>query len=159
MTPEERFWPKVDKSGDCWLWTARVIPSGYGQFKVAGCMVYAHRFAYEQLVGEIPEGLQLDHRHTCPKNCVNPDHLRPTTSKQNGENRVGAQRNNLSSGVRGVTWYKRLSRWQAQLMHGGKYVYVGLFDTVEEAEAAVVARRIELFTHNDADRPSRVTNL
>src|SRR5450756_1818007 len=28
----ERFWPKVDKSGDCWLWMATKLPRGYGKF-------------------------------------------------------------------------------------------------------------------------------
>jgi len=36
--------------------------------------------------------------------------------------------------------------------HFGKIHYVGTFDSVAEAEIAVVAKRNELFTHNDADR-------
>jgi hypothetical protein len=95
--------------------------------------------------------VELDHRHTCPKNCVNPDHLRPVTHKQNHENRAGPQRNG-HSGVRGVTWNKKNQAWQAQVKHHQKTHYAGIFDTVEEAEAAVIAKRNELFTHNDRDR-------
>jgi hypothetical protein len=29
-----RFWRKVDRSGDCWLWTAGVDRRGYGRFNV-----------------------------------------------------------------------------------------------------------------------------
>lgn len=31
MQDEEKFWKNVDKSGDCWLWTAGKIPFGYKQ--------------------------------------------------------------------------------------------------------------------------------
>lgn len=43
---------------------------------------YAHRVAYEHLVGPIPEGLQLD--HLCRnRTCVNPEHLEPVTAQEN----------------------------------------------------------------------------
>lgn len=83
----ERFWSKVDKSGDCWEWTAYKL-QGYGRFGVGGApknggrIVYAHRWSYEALVGPIPDGLQLD--HLCRnRGCVNPDHLEPVTSREN----------------------------------------------------------------------------
>jgi hypothetical protein len=44
--------------------------------------VRAHRFAYENLVGEIPDGLALDHLCRNPR-CVNPDHLEPVTHAEN----------------------------------------------------------------------------
>lgn len=150
MNIQERFWAKVDMTSDCWLWTAHVTQRGYGQFWDGNKLVKAHRFSYELSVGTIPAGLDLDHRHTCPKNCVRPDHLRPATRKQDNENRRGAQTNS-KSGVRGVHWDKSRKRWAAHLQHNGKSIAVGRFDTIEEAEAAVVAKRLELFTHSDAD--------
>jgi hypothetical protein len=150
---QERFWSRVDTSGDCWLWTGSLFQkTGYGKFSRGGRHQYAHRVAYEFLVGPIPERRGLDHRHTCPKNCVNPAHLRPATQKQNMENRSGAQRNNLSSGVRGVTWDKERGKWQAKVKHNGRYVFAGRFDDLADAEAAAVAKRNQLFTHNDMDR-------
>jgi hypothetical protein len=42
----------------------------------------AHRFAYELLVGPIPEDLELD--HLCRvRHCVNPAHLEPVTHLEN----------------------------------------------------------------------------
>lgn len=78
----ERFWAKVDKTDDCWLWTGVRISNGYGSFRVEGAMRLAHRFAYELLVGPIPDGLQID--HLCRvKHCVNPLHLEPVTQAEN----------------------------------------------------------------------------
>lgn len=90
----ERFWAKVDKGGPggCWLWTAFCDPDGYGKFAVGSRCVLAHRFAWELLVGPIPEGLTLDHvkaRGCEHRHCVNPGHLEPVTNRVNvlrGEN-------------------------------------------------------------------------
>ena len=147
---KSRFWAKVDKSGECWPWTASRKPNGYGQFMVWPKLRYAHRVAYEMAVGPVPAKTDLD--HTChDRACVNPSHLRLTTRKQNLENHSGAPKNN-TSGVRGVTWHKQHSKWHARVGHCGRTYNAGLFDSIAEAEAAVIAKRNELFTHNDLDR-------
>jgi len=79
---EERFWPKVDASGDCWVWVAYRDPNGYGSFYRDGGPTYAHRVAWELLVGSIPEGLVIDHLCKNPP-CVNPDHLEPVPQRVN----------------------------------------------------------------------------
>lgn len=64
----------------CWLWTAGRNGNGYGYYRPGEgkSHVRVHRFAYEQLVGPIPEGLHLHHR--CGnRTCVNPAHLQPVT--------------------------------------------------------------------------------
>ena len=58
----ERFLAKVTDFEGCGLWTAYKINDGYGLFRLGKKMVLAHRFAYETLVGPIPEGLELHHR-------------------------------------------------------------------------------------------------
>ena len=79
---EERFWSKVEKTDTCWLWTASLQSTGYGQISVDRRPRLAHRVAYEMLVGPIPAGLELD--HLCRNRaCVNPDHLEPVTHKVN----------------------------------------------------------------------------
>lgn len=79
----DRFWPKVDKTDDCWLWTGALNSTGYGYIaRTSNRMVPAHRIAYELLVGPIPDGLTLD--HLCRvRNCVNPSHLEPVTMREN----------------------------------------------------------------------------
>lgn len=89
---ESRFWSKVDKNGpvpairpdlgSCWVWT-KALNKGYGAFgdghkKVRG----SHIVAYELLIGQVPDGLELD--HLCRNHaCVNPSHLEPVTHREN----------------------------------------------------------------------------
>ena len=150
----QRFWDKVDRSGDCWVWTAahNRKPNGYGVFAITKHnLVVAHRFSYMLHYGEIPEGMQIDHRcHN--RSCVNPDHLNPepVTNKQNNENRSGPNKNSIS-GVRGVSWDSQNQKWRAAVGHNGKTINVGRFSELLEAQEAVRRKRIELFTNNEVD--------
>lgn len=150
----EDFWSKVSKSKGCWTWTDRLTEKGYGlaRYTIDGKRhgIRAHRLAYSLTVGPIPDGMEIDHQcHS--RACVNPAHLRTTTHKQNAENLSGAQARN-QSGVRGVSWYARKQLWMGSVRHNKRLHHVGYFNTVAEAEQAVIAKRNELFTHNNLDR-------
>lgn len=75
---ETRFWPKVNKDNDCWLWTASTTRQGCGQFtfRLDGQQFHvgAHRVSYELAYGPIPFGLCVIHCCDVPL-CVNPTHL------------------------------------------------------------------------------------
>lgn len=86
-----RFWAKVDKSGECWLWTAGTFRRGYGAIKVDGKQVKAHRLAHELFIGPIPEGLHVLHRCDVP-GCVRPEHLYAGTDKDNVRDRSSRKR-------------------------------------------------------------------
>lgn len=99
-TPEERFWPKVDKNGPipehaphlgrCWVWTG-ASNHGYGVFYATPAreqpdgkqrLMPAHQFSYELHVRPVPDGFELD--HLCRNHaCVNPEHLDPVTHHEN----------------------------------------------------------------------------
>lgn len=142
------FWSHVEKTETCWNWTASKMKGGYGKLRFNGKDYAAHRFAYEMTGNTIPDGMDLDHTCHNPA-CVRLDHLRVATRKQNNENLSGAYKNS-KSGVRGVTWQK--GKWRVQIGHNGKVHHVGYFTDMEQAEAAAVAKRNELFTHNELDR-------
>lgn len=76
----DRFWSKVDRSADCWLWTGARTPTGYGALH--GQERLAPRMAWTLSVGPIPMGLQVLHRCDNPP-CVNPDHLWLGTQQDN----------------------------------------------------------------------------
>ena len=79
---DQRFWSKVEKTVDCWLWVAADNGNGYPVFSEGGENCYAHRYIYEQLNGLVPEELEIDHKCRV-RNCVNPEHLEAVTHEEN----------------------------------------------------------------------------
>lgn len=82
----------AETESGCWLWTGTIAANGYGVAHLAdGRSTPAHRAVYEQHVGPIPVGLELDHR--CRnKVCVNPAHLEPVTHSENMKRHRAATR-------------------------------------------------------------------
>ena len=79
----ERFWPKVEKTDTCWLWTGAKTPLGYGKFNVGkGRIELAHRTSLALAGVTIPPGFDVDHLCRVPS-CVRPDHLEPVTHAEN----------------------------------------------------------------------------
>src|SRR3990167_6510962 len=67
---------------DCWEWQGAQNGAGYGQAWDGSRNRAAHRVMYEQLVGPVPIGFELD--HLCRnKACCNPKHLEVVTHQEN----------------------------------------------------------------------------
>ena len=148
---DARFWSKVVKTESCWLWGSSKNQCGYGTFGIGrGQQWLAHRYAWTTIIGVIGDGKHLDHICHNPA-CVNPEHLREVTNKQNHEHFKGAFATS-KTGIRGVSLDKARGLWKAAVTHNYKQHLVGRYATIEEAEAAVIAKRLELFTHNNVDR-------
>lgn len=64
------------------MWLGPKIEGGYARASVAGRKWLIHRWLYEQLVGVVPDGMELDHLCRRPS-CVNPRHLEPVTHRTN----------------------------------------------------------------------------
>lgn len=74
----ERFWAKVDKRGDCWLWTGAQRTTGYGAFQMGRGdgegVQSAHVVSWRLTNGEVPAGMFVCHRCDVPL-CVRAGHL------------------------------------------------------------------------------------
>lgn len=82
--PAVRFWAKVQRSEDCWIWIGCRNKFGYGLFWYGSGEGHhvAHRWSWREAHGPVPPGLELD--HLCKnKSCVRPDHLEPVTRSEN----------------------------------------------------------------------------
>jgi hypothetical protein len=82
---EEYYIPEPNSG--CWLWDAGVGNDGYGKVKRGGVTYRAHKYAWMQEHGPVPDGLLVC--HSCDViTCVNPAHLFLGTQKENLEDMV-----------------------------------------------------------------------
>ena len=113
---------------------------GY-KFKLnkGGYVVYSGRkdglhgkFLHRIVMGE-PEDLVVDHINGDPLDNRR-ENLRIVTVQQNSMNQTMRKTN--KSGVSGVCWHKGNGKWEATITYKYKQIYLGSFDTLEEATKA-----------------------
>lgn len=141
------LWRRADPSFKRLPWSVagRKNEKGYLIIDVDIKPYRAHRLAWLYMYGAWPTD-QLDHRNgTRDDNRIS--NLRDATNKENHENFALSRGN--TSGYRGVSWDKNRQKFMAKVMHHGKTINVGRFDTADEAGAAAAAKRAELFTHDE----------
>lgn len=99
--------------------------------KVEGCQFYAHRVAWALYHGAWPGG-EIDH--------INGDSLDNRLLNMRDVDRATNRRNaklpkSNKTGTPGVCWAKNPGKWQAQIKYERRMIYLGQFDTLEEAVA------------------------
>lgn len=95
----------VDPISECWLWQGALNNRGYAVVADGeGGSTLAHRAAWEEKSGPIPEGAQIDHAchnadQNCPggttckhRCCINPLHLEAVTASQNMRRAIRSRR-------------------------------------------------------------------
>ena len=112
--------------------------TGYVHIKLNGYQYLAHRLAWLHHYGEWPAG-ECDHRDRKRSNNAVAN-LRECTPTQNRANAKLKTTN--SSGFKGVCFDKRVSKYRAEIMVGGKKKWLGYFQDSADASLAYQAAAI-----------------
>lgn len=108
---DQRFWSKVEKTEDCWIWTAHKSGDGYGIFNWDNKTYRSHRAAFYLTHGHWP----LICRHMCDNpSCVRPDHLQDGMAKDNAMDRSKRNRH----------WQQKKTHCPAGHLLSGENVYL-----------------------------------
>lgn len=103
--------------------------NGYGQVNIDGKVYLTHRVVWLWHKGEWPEH-EIDH---IDQNKMNNriENLRAATRSENQHNR--STNSNNSSGYPGVSFDKNTNKHKAYININSKQIYLGIFNTAEEA--------------------------
>lgn len=136
------FW-KVDRGSNKVNGKKAGCPNknGYVQVKINGSYHKVHHIVWLLHGHDIPDGFVLDHINGDPSD-NRFENLRLATRQQNNCN--ARVRNDNRSGVKGVSWYAKSSKWLAQIQHKGKKLHVGLFQSIDDAVQALTVVRSNL---------------
>ena len=95
---QDRFWEKVDQTGDCWVWTSAIVHGGYGTFSLGHARTgRAHVLSWEWANAKpVPTGHWVLHRCDNPP-CVRPEHLFTGFPRDNTADMIAKGRNRRPS--------------------------------------------------------------
>lgn len=90
----------IDKETGCWNFKGCKTKSGYGRIRVNGVHWMAHRYSLSCHLGRpIADGMVVMHLCDNPS-CVNPEHLKEGTQKENIEDCISKGRATKATGKR-----------------------------------------------------------
>lgn len=141
----ELYWLPRDRSlfyddRSCNTWNTRYAGKpamthidihGYRTGKILDRLFSHHRLMWFMAFGEWPDEIDHINRNTLDNRIVN---LRSVTKTENQRNKSRSK--NCTSGVMGVTFYKRTGRWRAHITIKSRHVHIGYFDTFDQAVSA-----------------------
>jgi hypothetical protein len=114
---------------------------GYWRVSVNNQSCRTHRIVYFLSTKQDPGSYNIDHIDgNTQNNCIS--NLRLATIAQNGRNRTRTK--SSTSKCKGVTWHAKANKWMAQIGVDCKNVYLGLFESKEQALEAYTKASSEL---------------
>ncbi len=127
----------------CWETHHKSNSSGHVSITIGSHKYMLHRLAWElHNAAPIPEGMCVLHKCDNPR-CCNPSHLFLGTIKDNTHDMVN--KNRYAPKARGCYFRPECgNRYEAKLIHQGKRIHIGFYDTEAEAHAAYINKRKEL---------------
>lgn len=128
-----------EPNSGCLLWTGYINRDGYGRLRVGRKKMLAHRVAW-LLDHSIPSGMCVLHRCDVPS-CINIRHLFLGTRDVNNKDMALKGRGTRSK--RGFPYGVQPSgsRYMTHIKRDGISIYLGTYDTVDDAAAAVACFR------------------
>nr|DAE40822.1 MAG TPA: endonuclease [Caudoviricetes sp.] len=119
---------------------------GYRQVGIKGKIYQEHRIIMMLCFGHIPENAEIDHiNHVRDDNRL--CNLRFVTGSENNRNKSVSSRS--TTGVTGVTFDKNRNKYRAQIRVNRKAIYLGIFETLEEAAAARAEANLKFNFNNN----------
>jgi HNH endonuclease/AP2 domain len=115
------------------------MANGYWRVGIGLKSMLTHRVVFWLHNGFLPEC--VDHADGNPQN-NKIENLRAASKLLNNHNQ--RIKPNNTSGVKGVYLHKASGKWMARIWNNYKRMYIGTYDTLQEAERAIVSKRNEL---------------
>lgn len=115
---------------------------GYWTICLDAKKIGAHRVVHAMATGAWAPN-DVDHVN-CNRRDNRPENLRAASRSENNANSVTLRKTN-TSGYRGVSWFKPVGKWAAEISFRGRRFHLGYFDSAERASVAYQARAAELF--------------
>lgn len=131
------FWNKAKQSIKLGQEAGCLDDKGYICVTIKGKNYKLHRLIFLYHHGYLPKF--IDHIDTNIKN-NNIENLRPATKSENACNRT-KQKNN-TSGIKGISWNKKLKKWRVQCNKDGKSFYLGVYSDINDAELTLLNFRV-----------------
>lgn len=96
-------------------------------------------FPLHRWIIDAPKGTQVDHlNHNGLDNTD--ENIRVLSYSGNSQNKNSANKNS-KSGIRGVSWAKNTQKWRVSIKLDYKFMHIGYFSNLEEAEKAAIEAR------------------
>lgn len=116
---------------------------GYAQAVVNTKRLRMHQLVFQLYHGYIPKLIDHINRNRLDNTIEN---LRETTFSANSQNRTKSK--NTSSNYYGVSFYKRVNKWDCRIMIDSKHIFLGYFENEIDAAKAYNTKAIELYGDN-----------